>query len=634
LWAQLFGRHLFASAPNRRLADASSACSSKASSSTLSNKRIPHLTMADSQAHSRANTPNLAPPLKRPLEEDHTPAVSSPLNPNPDPAARARPRAPPREQREKRDTLKKREASTSARGTTPNPKTSKKETVTADAPMRYSIPEPKYSDYDPPKDGIFASREPHALFTPDGQRELKKPVDHAWNKKGYRYTHCVADPQFRHKQFYRQSDSRPFGPRISHEDSDKWLHFDDSGTMVSNEQGWRMGRGNVVAREGRMYYEVKVIKGIPREGPTNPVDPRTGNETPGPHIRVGWARREAPLDASPGYDGYSYGIRDIGLEAMHRSRASKVFKPLPRSSKSKHMKARPPHGRPMPVEYISDEDFRQGDIIGLEIQLPSLSLHRKVVEGIYNPAVDLGDGFDLNTAPRGKWDEDKPFDIIRDRIPVPYKNNFYFEQLDYTATKAVEAYHDRGLVQKVAPSPNNEEVSVRSLPHSHIKVYKNGKEVGIAFENILAFLPPASQPSAEAIKSGARVGYDDGMVGYFPAVAAFKGGVAQVNFGPDFWCPPEEMLKQQKKDTEMFNSAPEKPIPEGRKLQAVGERYKEQIAEDVVWDIIDEVQYFIQDGGWEYRGETFDHTVGKSTPKARGFANPDENLGVEVGRRY
>jgi COMPASS component BRE2 len=498
--------------------------------------------------------------------------------------------------------------------------------------MRYSIPEPKVPDYDPPKDGIFASHEPNPIYAPDGQTELRKPVDHAWNKKGYKYTHCVADPHFRHKQFYRQSDSKPYGPRMSHEDTDKWFHFDDSATIITNEKGWRMGRGNVVAREGRMYFEVKILKGIPTEGPKDPVHPRTGETIPGPHIRIGWARREAPLDAPIGFDGYSYGITDARCEAMHRSRASKIFKPLAKGAKSKHMKARPPHGKSMPVEYVTDQEINEGDVIGLEIKLPSLSLHRKVVEGIYNPAVDLGDGFDNEIIPQDQWNQDKPVDIIRDRIPVPYKGNFFFEQLDFTVTKSMEAYHDRGPVPKIHPSPNHEDVSVRSLPYSHIKVYKNGKEVGIAFENILAFLPPASQPSAEAIKSGARVGYDDGMVGYLPAVSAFNGGMAQVNFGPDFWCPPDEIYKQREKDTEMFGSTSEPQTPEGRKLRAVGERYKEQIAEDVVWDIIDEVDFFSQDGGFEYKGETFDQ--GKSTPKARGFANPDDNIGVEVGRRY
>ncbi|KAH7132628.1 hypothetical protein B0J11DRAFT_522159 [Dendryphion nanum] len=579
--------------------------------------------MAESQTQSRANTPSIAPPLRHPLEETHAPAVSSPLNPKPDAAPRPR-RPPPREQREKRETLKKREASANTRGNTPNPsKSSKKETQSSHSPMRYNVPEPKPSDYDPPKDGIFASHEPIPIFAPDGQTEVKRPVDHAWNKKGFKYTHCVADPQFRHKQFYRATESKPYGSRMSHEDSDKWFHFDESATIVSNEKGWRMGRGNVCAREGRLYFEVKILRGIPQDGPKDPVDTRTNEVMPGPHIRMGWARREAPLDAPVGFDAYSYGITDARFEVMSRSRASKIFKPLSKGAKSKHMKARPPHGKPMPVEYITDQDVREGDVIGLEIQLPSLSLHRKVVEGIYNPAVDLGDGFDVTNVPKDKWDQEKPVDIIRDRIAVPYKANLYFEHWDFTATKAVETYQDRGPVIKVHPSPNHEEVCLRSLPASHIKVYRNGKEVGIAYENLLAFLPPASQPSAEAVKNGARVGYDDGMVGYYPAISAFNGGMAQVNFGPDFWYPTDEMLD---------NAGPQ--VLEGRHLRAIGDRYKEQIAEDVLWDIIDEVDFFVQDGGWEYRGETLDHEVAKTAPQARGFANPDENLGVEVGRRY
>jgi COMPASS component BRE2 len=587
--------------------------------------------MAEPQPPSRANTPSLA-TMRRPLDDGHTPAVSSPLNPNLDAAARTRPKAAPREQREKRETLKKREASASTRASTPNPKTSKKERVSADSPMRYSIPEPRFTDYDPPKDGVLLSHEPAPIYAPNSNVELKKPHDHAWNKKGYKYTHCVADPLFLHKQYYRQSDSAPYGPRMSHEDSDKWFHFDDTATIVTQEKGWRMGRGNVVAREGRVYYEVKVLRGIPADGPKDPVDPKTGETKPGPHIRMGWARREAPLDGPVGFDGYSYGITDARLEAQHRSRASKIFKPLPKGAKGKHMKARPPHGKPVPVEYVMDQHIEEGDVIGLEIQLPALSLHRKVIDGIYNPAVDLGDGFDTVSSADPL---DRPVDIIRDRIPVPYKGNFYFEQLDYQVTKMMDAYHDRGPVPKIYPSPNHEEVSVRSLPHSHIKVYKNGKEVGIAFENLLAFLPPASVPSVEAVKAGARTGFDDGMVGYLPAIALFNGGVAQVNFGPDFWCPPEEMMKQRENDTQMAGSdTVEKHIPDGRKLQAIGDRFKEQIAEDVVWDIIDEVDFFTQDGGWEYKGEAPQDVAGKSTPKARGFANPDENLGVEVGKRY
>lgn len=45
------------------------------------------------------------------------------------------------------------------------------------SPMRYSIPEPKTHDYDPPKDPILTSHEPLPFLTPDGRVELKKPID-------------------------------------------------------------------------------------------------------------------------------------------------------------------------------------------------------------------------------------------------------------------------------------------------------------------------------------------------------------------------------------------------------------------------------------------------------------------------
>ena len=123
---------------------------------------------------SRSETPSLA-PLRRP-EDDHAPAISSPLNPNPDAGARARVRGG-REQREKRETLKKREAASSIRAPTPNKSKAAPAPPATPSPTRFGIPPPKLADYEAPKDGLFASHEPHPFFTPDGQTELKKPVD-------------------------------------------------------------------------------------------------------------------------------------------------------------------------------------------------------------------------------------------------------------------------------------------------------------------------------------------------------------------------------------------------------------------------------------------------------------------------
>jgi len=539
--------------------------------------------------------------------QEHAPSVPSPLNPDAS-TAKTRPFKPPpreREQREKKDSLKKRESNL-GRGDSPTVPSKRKAATavsSAPSPMRYSIPEPKLSDYDSPRDTTFATHEPFPLVTPDGEVELKKPLDSAENKRGYRYSHCVADPQFRHKQYYRQTDTMPYEPRMSFEDTDRWMHHDTTGHYITNEKGWRMARANICAREGSLYYEVRIVRGVPADE-----EPLPASVGPQPHVRMGWARREAPLDAPIGFDGYSYGVTDVRFETMHRSRPGKFFHPKPK----KGSKPKPGAGKSENTAIELKDDIKEGDVVGLEISLPSIALHQKVVNGVYNPAVDLGDGFD-DTTPVKNQPGAEMYDVIRDRIPVPYKGNVYFETMDFVATKSMEAYTDRTLslsalsqagsvpgansTIKAAPNPNHVEPSLRTLPHSAIRVYKNGQLIGTAFENLLSFLPPASAP----VKAGgAREGFDDGMTGYFPAIACFTGGIAQVNFGEQgFWMPPTHLkttrISSQQMHQQTGDAGRWKP---DRMLRPVAERYKEQIAEDVVWDIIDEVDFFMQDGGF------------------------------------
>ena len=113
--------------------------------------------------------------------QDHAPNVSSPLNPD-GVATKAKPKPPPREreQREKRESFKKREAAGNGRGDTPTIPSKRKATSavpSAPSPMRFSIPEPRLSDYEVPRDTVFASHEPFPLTTPDEEVELKKPLD-------------------------------------------------------------------------------------------------------------------------------------------------------------------------------------------------------------------------------------------------------------------------------------------------------------------------------------------------------------------------------------------------------------------------------------------------------------------------
>lgn len=319
-----------------------------------------------------------------------------------------------------------------------------------------------------------------------------------------------------------------------------------------------MAKANVVAREGRWYYECKITSGIPKRKRSD-----DSGESHG-HVRMGWARREATLDAPVGFDAYSYGLRDVDGQKMFMSRPKDFFD--------------------------KGESIEEGDVIGMEINLPSISLHKKIVDGIYNSAVDFDDdGHNLEKA-----------DIIRDRVPIRFKTHLYFEKIEYAASKELEELMNPSpLTASVGglngsgqqPGPNHPAPALRTLPHSSIKVYKNGKLMGTAFKDLLAFLPLASKPTDGQV--GARDGLDDGMLGYYPAVSCFRGGAAEVNFGPNFWFPPPDY--NQDDDVEMIGS--DQPSSSKlKKLRAVGERYEEQIVEDIVYDIIDEVDFWVQDG--------------------------------------
>ncbi|MCJ1334908.1 hypothetical protein MMC09_000173 [Bachmanniomyces sp. S44760] len=535
--------------------------------------------MTEASPRSRSATPSSIPQKRLHVIEDdqHIPAVSSPLNPD---YANSRSRRPaaPREQREKKESLKKREAKgvDNARSATPDSQGPAKnlskgspELSNVLSPIRYKLPAPKSTDFDPPKPPIFVPS------LSKGGKPFFESSEHVYNRKGFRYTHCIADPTFPSSQYHRQSETEPFGPRINFEDVSSHVHFDAPGQSVTTEKGFRMARANVGAREGRWYWECKVLSGVKA---TQEGDHGASGE-PGGHVRLGWARREASLDTPVGFDAYSYGLRDVASQKVHMSRP-KDFLPL-------------------------GEDLRVGDIIGLEIDLPSLILHRKVVEGSYNKAVDISD----DVEPQGA---EAP-DIIRDRVPIRYKAHLYFEQFEYHSTKELEELMNPSPVIATssasttqAPNPNHPLPALRTLPFSGIKVYKNGKYIGTPFKDLLAFLPPASKPLNQV---GARDGLDDGMLGYFPSISVFRGGAAEANFGPHFWFPPADLCVQNKdddKDIIMANTTTDASPNTAtrantstslRLLRPLSERYNEQIAEDIVYDIIDEVDFWMQDGG-------------------------------------
>ncbi len=135
-------------------------------------------------------------------------------------------------------------------------------------------------------------------------------------------------------------------------------------------------------REGSWYYEVVVERGVGAHGAGKGSAGEMGN----PHVRVGWGRREASLDAPVGSDGYSYGIRDAGGEKVHLSR---------------------------PKPYGNGRGFAKGDVIGCLITLPP------------RPQPPSSDPSDLAY-------------IQRKRFAIAFKGQQFFESPEYPVAKEMD----------------------------------------------------------------------------------------------------------------------------------------------------------------------------------------------------
>jgi hypothetical protein len=276
------------------------------------------------------------------------------------------------------------------------------------------------------------------------------------------------------------------------------------------------------------------------------------------------------------------------------------------------------------------DDLQPGDVVGLMITLPPLEVQLKVMDGTFNSAdyPDLKCGpaqikkksssakkaakvgpksKDGVEAAKSKDDLVKKatnsraeiraavaalhgvsvpsdHDIIRDRNPFLHKGMTYFECPEYTPhvdlsrptlnTKNKSTNPETGKKYDLVTEthPNHELPHLRTLPGSKIEVWVNGKYHGVLWEHLLAFLPPAS-----TIEKGNKVGgtgqgdVDDGLLGYYPAISHYTGGAIECKFDGPWWYGYDK-------------DGP--PHPDAR---PIGVRYKEQIVEDMVSDMVDEI---------------------------------------------
>jgi COMPASS component BRE2 len=363
---------------------------------------------------------------------------------------------------------------------------------------------------------LTISRAP--AFVPIADDSLYHHTDQlAHNRLGFRYMPAGLASEGSTIPF-RTIESAPQSYRVSWEDRSPFVKVTQDGLGLLGEKGFRSARCNAPVRQGQWYMEVAIEHGGGARASDLPGP--TKGKAEGAYVRLGWARREAPLGGPCGLDGYSYGVRDKTGEKITLSR--------PR-----------PYGR----------SFGSGDVIGLYISLPPLR-------------------------PPSKRDPHDPANIKRERIAIEFKGQEYFESLEYAQSKEMLALVDfsrkpadsssvppttkksatvknvpeRGTRGASSVSGPTQTRTLPTLPESKIAFFINGQCQGVAFRELYDYRPlraPADARKAHAkrrTREGAREHkenhFDDGSLGYFPLISLFNGARVRLNPGPDFAFPP------------------------------------------------------------------------------------------------
>ncbi|WVR07321.1 hypothetical protein IAU60_004362 [Kwoniella sp. DSM 27419] len=341
----------------------------------------------------------------------------------------------------------------------------------------------------------------------------------------FRYAPCSLSPNPSPHPLYSFHRTIPYPSPVppvhmSLLDRSAFLRISPTALTVSNDRGFRSARANVAVREGTWYFEVKIERGSGSIGGS-----RGHLAGENAHVRVGWGRREAHIDAPVGADGYSYAIRDVGGEKVTLSRAK-------------------PYGR----------EFVAGDVVGCLITLPPRD--------------------DPSSLPKAD-----PAHIKRHRRHFNYKGQSYFESPEYLPSKEMDALVDREGKGTSAPTtadtngetnnggPGKKGATTKNtkkgkkepaapvapvartpakLPGSSITFFLNGESLGVAFTDLYDFvpLPPLYQAVDRSRKHVLDDGilHDDGSMGYYPMISCFGKGKAKFNPGPRFDRPPEGLF--------------------------------------------------------------------------------------------
>ncbi|XP_077520810.1 set1/Ash2 histone methyltransferase complex subunit ASH2-like isoform X1 [Amblyomma americanum] len=198
------------------------------------------------------------------------------------------------------------------------------------------------------------------------------PLDHPFNKDGYRYILAEPDPHAPFRQEFDESTDcagkpipawlyrklQPSSVLLAMHDRAPQLKLSDDRLSVTGEKGYCMVRATHGVEEGSWYYEA-TIEDMPENSAT----------------RIGWSQELANLQAPLGYDRFGYSWRSRKGTRFHESR-----------------------GR-----HYHDGGYGKGDTLGFLIELPKC----KEKEG----QLSLPDAF-------------------KDRRLVKVKSYLYFEEKD------------------------------------------------------------------------------------------------------------------------------------------------------------------------------------------------------------
>ncbi|SCU88172.1 LADA_0E08614g1_1 [Lachancea dasiensis] len=412
--------------------------------------------------------------------------------------------------------------------------------------------------------------------------ELIKPEDIPLNRRCFVYTPCAANELFKTLKY--ATSEYPFEKAgFNYMDrADDLAVAENRNDMVGVQEplGWRTARCDACIKEGTAYWELEVLKDggleIPPGGSVKSLKDKLNSV---PHVRFGVSRREASLECPVGFDIYGYGVRNFSMESIHDGKLAQV---LPTG----HIKAGDRLSFVLHLPTVQEQISQAQSFT--EAKLNALSSYAEsTTEGpVKKRAKKLGREFQKDLL----RDQDYT-NVIRDQIAIRYKNQLFFEATDYVKTTKPEYY----------TSDKRERHEFYSLRDSYLKVYLNGKELGSAFENLKPFLPPFSELKyneklyfnhwRNEISTGVATenigaGHDErqtssilrnkyvnnGRLGYYPTVSCFNGGSAKIITSQDdlkYW----DTIRCQ--------------FPE---IKTIDDILQEQIADDIVWDIIDEVE--------------------------------------------